>query len=504
MEAREVRLVGRYELHAQLGQGGMGVVHIGRLAAAGGFTRLVAIKRLHVQYATDPGFVSDFLDEARIAARVRHVNVVQTLDVIAEGDTVVLILELVPSLSLARLFELLFLGRLGRIPVPIVASLIGGVARGLHAAHVATHTDGTPLHLVHRDVSPQNILVGFDGVPKLIDFGIAKALGRARSTRTGEVKGKLAYMSPEQLNAEDVNCRTDVFAAGVVLWELLAGRQLFAQVDSASTVAAVLGCRVPPIPQQDADPDGEARAALEQVALKALARSPSERHATAEELADAIELAQRPATAAEVEAWLRGAAGETIDSTERILREIESGTSQPLPDGARAGPIVGPVGHGGASASTQGVEYANTVVDPSPRGARISAPEPSPLAVASPSHGRRAIAAAAALLLIVVAALWSLLHRREEPSVASASTGDHAPALERDEGGVSTPPPPPPDSASIVLPDAGAPLAQRPPKKPSTRPNRGVVGVRRADGGCRVEYTVDATGAKIFREECGP
>ena len=223
--ASGVRIAGRYVLCDEIAHGGMATVYVGRLVGSAGFARTVAIKRLHAAYARDPDFVSMFVDEARLAARIHHPNVVSTLDVVALEGELFLVMEYIQGESLARL-ERLASDRGDRIPEAMAASMIAGILHGLHAAHEARDERGEPLGIVHRDVSPQNVLVGVDGVARVLDFGIAKAAGRIQTTRDGQLKGKLAYMSPEQLRGE-VTRTTDVYAAGVVLWEALTGRQLF-------------------------------------------------------------------------------------------------------------------------------------------------------------------------------------------------------------------------------------------------------------------------------------
>ena len=201
------RLVGRYEVHDRIAAGGMATVHLGRLLGAAGFSRTVAIKRLHDGYAKDPEFVAMLLDEARLAALIRHPNVVPTLDVVAEDDELLVVMEYVEGDSVAHLTKLAqSAGQ--RVPVPFAAAILAQALHGLHAAHEARDKKGEPLGIVHRDVSPQNILVGVDGVARVLDFGIAKAASRATSTEDGQVKGKTAYMAPEQLQHGAVDRRT--------------------------------------------------------------------------------------------------------------------------------------------------------------------------------------------------------------------------------------------------------------------------------------------------------
>ncbi len=219
---------------------------------------MVAIKRLHPQFAAQPEFVSMFVDEARLATRFRSPHVVSTLDVVATGEELFLVMDYVAGESLARLAAT---DRGDRIPVPIAVAIVAGALEGLHAAHEARGETGEPLGLVHRDVSPQNILVGTDGLARVLDFGIAKAAGRLQSTRDGELKGKLSYMPPEQLRREPLGRRGDVYSAAVVLWETLTGERLFGGDDEGGIVTRVLMGKVqaPSRVAKQRGPDASAR-----------------------------------------------------------------------------------------------------------------------------------------------------------------------------------------------------------------------------------------------------
>jgi serine/threonine-protein kinase len=317
-----VQIIGRYALCGEIAAGGMATVHYGRLLGPAGFSRTVAIKRLHPQYAKDPEFVTMFLDEARLAARVRHPNVVSTFDVVALEGELFVVMDYVAGESLARLLRLARL-REERVSARIVSAIVVGLLDGLHAAHEATDDRGDPLHIVHRDVSPQNLLVGTDGLARVVDFGIAKAAGRMQVTREGQLKGKLAYMAAEQIRGR-VTRTTDVYAAAVVLWEALAGRLLF-EGDEAKVLADVLGgARIDP-PGQHAP---ELPVAVDALVLRGLERDPARRFATAREMARALERALPPASAAEVGAWVQALAGETLTERKRRIADMESDVSQ--------------------------------------------------------------------------------------------------------------------------------------------------------------------------------
>ena len=316
-----VRVVGRYALYAEIAAGGMATVHFGRLLGPVGFSRTVAIKRLHPQYAKDPEFVSMFLDETRLATRIRHPNVVPTLDVVATQGELFLVMDYVQGESLSRLIRAAR-DRGERIPPRLVGSIVSGALHGLHAAHEAKNERGEPLHIVHRDISPQNVLVGTDGVSRVLDFGVAKAAGRIQTTKEGQLKGKLAYMAPEQIGGS-VTRQTDVYAAAIVLWEALTAQRLFSGDNEGQILSKVLGGLVQP--PSAVVPD--LPVALDEVVLRGLAREPAHRYATAREFAIAVERCVGVASSTEVGEWVEAVAhGALVKRAEKIA-EIESSSA---------------------------------------------------------------------------------------------------------------------------------------------------------------------------------
>src|SRR6478735_4786266 len=188
--------IGRYAFHAEIASGGMATVHFARLVGPGNFSRIVAAKRLLPHLVKDQNFTAMLMDEARVAARIHHQNVLSTLDIVSTGEELVIVMEYVHGESLARLMRTAHdMGDV--VPLPIAVTIIVDALHGLHAAHEAKDENGQSLGLVHRDISPQNLLVGVDGVTKIADFGIAMAAGRSQETRDGTIKGKLSYMAPE-------------------------------------------------------------------------------------------------------------------------------------------------------------------------------------------------------------------------------------------------------------------------------------------------------------------
>lgn len=272
---------GRYEALLRLGAGGMAEVFAARLTGEAGFSKLVAVKRMLPHLLEDDALVDRFFDEARLAAHVSSPHVVRTIDVgRSEDGAPYIVLELVVGVAFS---ELLRRQARGAAPLPLAAvlELLAQVADGLADAHDARTPDGRALALVHRDVSPHNLLVGADGRARLADFGIAYALERRARTATGRVLGKLAYMSPEQVRADAVDARSDVFSLGAIAWEALTGRRLFTAKAPDETVAQVLRM---PIPRVDDVRRGIPPAVTEAVA-RALLRDRDERLASAAELA---------------------------------------------------------------------------------------------------------------------------------------------------------------------------------------------------------------------------
>lgn len=304
----------RYELFGEIASGGMASVRYGRRIGPLGFARPVAVKRLHAQFANNPDFVSMFMDEARLSARLVHANIVATLDVLLSPGEISLVMEYVHGESLGVLLEKAReLGEM--VPVRIAASMFASVLHGLHAAHEATDDRHNPLHVVHRDVSPQNILVGADGVPRMIDFGIARALGHMRTTPSGEIKGKLGYIAPEQLSSGAVDRRADIYGASVVLWETLAGQLLFDADSESALVHKVLQSTL----QVPSTVNPGVPRAVDEIVMKGLARDPKQRFATALDMANALEGALAPATQSEVARWLDRLIGDELRNRARAL-----------------------------------------------------------------------------------------------------------------------------------------------------------------------------------------
>lgn len=325
--AQTPRIVGRYALFDEIAAGGMATVHLGRLVGQVGFTRTVAVKRLHPQYAKDQEFVTMFVDEARLASRIQHPNVVSTLDVVKTHDELFLVMEYVQGEALSKLVRNAA-KRGERIPPNIVLSVMSGMLHGLHAAHEAKSETREPLNIVHRDISPQNVLVGLDGVARVLDFGVAKAAMRSGATRDGQMKGKLSYMSPEQLNGKDIDRRSDIFAAGIVLWEALAGKRLFAGADAGEILGKVLASDIPtPKSVVPSLPDE-----VSEAVMRSLERDPDKRFQTARDFAVALEKVAALATAHTVGEWVRDYGGDELGKRLNLVTRVESHPMDDLGD----------------------------------------------------------------------------------------------------------------------------------------------------------------------------
>lgn len=468
---------GRYTLLGSIAKGGMARVYLARMSGSAGFSRLVAIKRLHPELAAEREFVAMLVDEARLAAQLRHTNIVSTLDLVASDGAFSLVLDYVEGLSLSGLWRLA-IDRKEPIPRPIAIAILYGVLRGLDAAHEARNEEGHPLGIVHRDVSPQNVLVGIDGISRVIDFGVAKAMGRFESTKPGEVRGKFAYMAPEQLMGRPVTRQVDVYAAGVVLWELLTGARLFSGDDQRAVCAAVMRGEIPAPSTKDPAIPRE----LDEIVARATARDVSDRYLTAREMSSALEACET-ASDDEVGAWVRRLAAKTLHERQRMIqavpataagRSIEDlmsdlartrGPQDTTPDGAAAGtPSFAPVPSGFASASAPvpfGEPSGAPILGRAPSsgsGIEIVAPRP-----AHRSSTRRLVVYAAALgfaAFVLVAVTVSRARRAPQAVTPDVHTAERAVA----SGAMpATAPPDTPDDEEPSVPEIPSAAFTEPP-----------------------------------------
>ncbi len=496
------RNVGRYVVHAELASGGMATVHLAKLKGPLGFSRTVAIKQLHAHYAKDPDFVAMLLDEARLAGRIQHPNVVSPIDVVSEGGEVSVVMEYVHGEPLHRLVRAL--PKDERMALPFVSAVVSGVLHGLHAAHEALDEKGEPLGIVHRDVSPQNVIVGIDGVARVLDFGIAKATGRIQTTRDGQIKGKLAYMAPEQCRSLAVGPRTDVYAVGVILWELLAGRRLFRGDNDASILEQVLlGVVRPPSRWVPALPS-----ALDTIVMRALERDPELRFATAREMAMALEDVVSPASARELGAFVVEASREVLDARSELLARIDSAGDATSAGKIRAS-LATPSGATKAERALEPALVQAAVVDGSERepvtDVTIAEELPPPLQA---RRRRFALFVSAVLALAVLIGGAAFVRSRSDAHSAADSEGRPDAPLASSLGATIAPLPAASAAsahvASLPAPPATSPspvhTASAKPKKPLAKPL--TKSETATKPGCDPPFYYDTAYKKHYKTEC--
>jgi eukaryotic-like serine/threonine-protein kinase len=437
----ETERLGRYQIIKHLAEGGMAEVLIGRATGIEGFERHVVLKRIRSEHARDQQFVRMFLDEARLAASLHHHNIVQVHDVGEERGEYFFAMEYVHGQDLRRLMmEVSKRDQL--VPIEHVCTVILGAAAGLHHAHEQRGPDRKPLDIVHRDVSLSNIMLGFDGSVKVTDFGIAKAASTI-DTRSDGFKGKIEYTSPEHCTGGDVDRRSDVFALGIVLYEIATSRRLFKGDTDFRTMEAIVHGEIPFPSLHRADLPPE----LEQIAMKALAHSPADRYQTADEMRTAVERFT--------------IASNIPTSTTALADYMKRLFGTPLE------PWVT-----GADADAQDDEYAIEIESPTENWKTGVVRPPTAYSVdktrARRTRTRLAIGAAALVLagvLGVVATTSSSESARVEPPSAAAVPAAPSPAPA---------PPPPPAPALAPAPVVATPESPPPasPKKVRKRPKK--------------------------------
>ena len=481
-------VVGRYAIGEEIARGGLATVHLGLVLGEAGFSRTVAVKRLLPAFARDPDFVASFLDEAKLASRVRHPNVVPTLDVLAQDGELFIVMEYVLGESLAGLIRAAA-DRDEAIPLAVVSAVLCDALQGLHAAHEAKDERGAKLHVIHRDVSPQNVIVGVDGVARVLDFGIAKAAGRAQITREGQVKGKLGYLAPEQLR-QRAERASDVYAAGVCLWEALTRRRLFEGDNESAVLARILAGLVARPSKHAAEVPPE----LDEVVLRALRRAPGERFATAREMALALAAAAAPASTAEVGAWVELMAAVGLARRAESLAAIEAG-----------GPPPGSAPVGIDDEPTVALRIAPDDTASAPvSSAPVTTPHPVGPAPIEPKERRSSLvrgglSVALAAVALLVGLVWGA--RGKAPS--ESPTPPIAAALPLPVARVEMPSPSPPSNAEAAPPVVVSPTAAAPSATPSVvvaraRPALAVS----PKASCDPPYSVDAEGIRHYKKGC--
>ncbi len=442
--------LGRYELVEPLGQGGMGEVWLARLSGAGGFEKPAIVKTVLPAIAQDPQFVQRFHHEGKVLVHLSHSNIAQVYDLDTADGVLFMALEYVAGVDLSRLVTQVYTAD-ELVPVPVAVFFAWQAAEGLAYAHTKAAPDGTPLAIVHRDVSPQNIMVSFEGEVKVIDFGIARSAARSHSTQNAMVMGKLGYMAPEQAAATAVDARADQYALAVLLWELLAGRHYVAAGTTPEMMIAMAQPKRQPLMpfRQEVD------AALDAVVQKALSPKPDDRYPTTEDFARALlgELNRlgQP-TRKQVGEWVKVKCSAAYENNQRLLSRLSTfnQVTEPVADGLAK------------TVASRGVEVKD---NPS-----AAASTNEVMAAARPS--RMPIFVAAGVMLVALMTGIALMKGKDEavpPPVAEAPKPP-PPTVE------PTPAPKPPEPTAVVVPptaaiveaaapDAGAAVAPAP--KPS-------------------------------------
>jgi eukaryotic-like serine/threonine-protein kinase len=470
-----MRQLGRYVMWAPLASGGMASVHYGVVRSDAGVLSPVALKRIRAELS-DPQYVAMLRDEARIAGSIRHPNVVGTVDVIAIDGETMIALEYVPGASLSQVLRATR-SRQERIPIAIAAAIAVDTLRGLEAAHQAVDPLGRPLEIVHRDVSPQNILLDESGRARIADFGVASARGRLqRTTETGSLKGKLGYLAPEQVHGK-VSRAVDVYACGAVLWEMLTGRVLFQGSDAEILAATLLGKIAPPSTHAPEIPP-----ALDEAVMKALSHEPTERHASAAAMEAAI-VASTRLGGAELASWLEVTIGDELEKRRAAVREMLIAVEQqsalidvPAPARALAG-APGTTARGGAArggAGRTGRAFVALLLGMIVVGGAA-------LAVAARGAATRETPRTAAPVA-----------PNPTPDVSLATANSAAPAVTEGEpsaSGLAT--------TSATAKDTVPPKSTRPAAHTRPRPSSTA---KRVD--CATPYVIDSEGHTIWRREC--
>ncbi len=466
--------IDRYELVAEIASGGMATVFLARLSGVGGFQRFVAIKRLHPHLAQEEEFVQMFLDEARLAAGIHHPNVVPILEVGASDRGYYLVMEYIEGDTLARMLARAA-STSARLPADIGLRVIIDMLMGLHAAHELRDEKGDPTELVHRDVSPQNILVGTDGVSRITDFGVARAATRLTATRSGQLKGKIAYMAPEQAAGQPVDRRADVFAAGIVLWEVLASRRLFKADNEAATLQRVLSSTIPsPCDEVPAVP-----VEVADVCLKALERDPDHRFSTCAQFADALERAAagslhvRVAPPKDVAAYVTEVIGQEIREQREAVRAWLAFSEPSQVARISSSPVAA---SGVMSTSSGSIANEPTVASAVGRSPLSSSPlSSSSPPTSSPRRHRLVVVGAIAAMLAAGGVVYLLIApSSSESSALPAAQGAARSAAAPSPSAAAVEVLPVPSVPSMAFPATGAsgavPVPSAPSPEPSVRP----------------------------------
>ena len=449
-------VLGRYEILDCIAAGGMATVYVARARGTEGFERIVAIKHCHAHLRSSDEFVEMFLDEARLAAKIHHPHVVPVLDV-GDRTSLYLVMEYIEG---DRLSGLVHKARRTSQPIPtdIAIRIISDGLSGLHCAHTLCDQKGNSLHIVHRDVTPANILIGIDGLARITDFGVAKSAARMNTTREGVIKGKLAYLAPEQLEGGAVDQRLDVFAMGIVLWETLTGLRLF-QGDSESETLARVRERPVPAPSLLVEtlPVG-----LDAVVLKALERDREKRYQSAAEFAEALEsVGITPASTRAVAKYVRSMTEGTLARRREAIRTAADAAKTVVmesnePSGLRGKPARSATPPFGMPATIVNMRAGESIPN------MDVATDTSVSAVNVPMQSRRWVGWVTAVAVLTLAgggAFWVSTHRGLSPTAAAPAPLPRASTPETPVTNLAHETPVAPSTAAPTEPPASPPAA---------------------------------------------
>lgn len=433
--------LGKYQLLKRIATGGMAEIFVARVSGIPGFEKIVVVKRILPQLASNQEFIQMFLDEARIAATLHHPNIVQMYDIGAVDGNYFISMEYLHGEDIRHLMKALRQKGEG-LPLEHALNIIIGMSAGLHYAHEKVGFDGKPLGIVHRDVTPQNVFVTYDGGVKIVDFGIAKASNRAHETRFGTLKGKIPYMSPEQCRSEPLDRRSDIFAIGIMLYELTTGMRLFKGSSEFEVLKKIV--EQPIVPPSAVRPGYPA--ALEAIVLKALAKDKEKRYQTAQELQADLEAFGREhrlvispiALSAfmqrifghKIEAWREAQAGSR-DLVEAIAERHELSNGDGASGDRRAADDDSLVGEAAADVGAQ-------EITPEARG-QLEAREHETVSLSRPQRiGSRRWLAGTAVLGFVAVGVAALLvgggRENTSPRAAPAGTASASPGAAMSNG----------------------------------------------------------------------
>ena len=499
------QVLGRYELLMPVARGGMASVWAARLKGSRGFQKLVAIKTMLPGLIDDPSFERMFLDEASLASQVRHPHVIEIMDLGEQDRILYLVMEWVNGEALSIIMK--YAAIRGGIPLPIAVHIATQACRGLHAAHELREENGVLVGLVHRDVSPQNVLVTFDGVVKIVDFGVAKATARLDTqTEAGQLKGKIAYMSPEQLRGEKIDRRTDVFAMGILLYMMTTGKHPFRGDDQAQTIARISSDEPAILPGSlvTGYPAG-----LEAVVMQALAKDSAKRYPSANDmllgLTRALPSAMRESTDEEVAEFMRRLLPDRVERQRQAIKQaLEAADRREM---SKSAPNL----HMPAEASDEPatvLEGIGREMTPSADGRSLpgaSSTEPPPSFARAERSRRRNLVLVASSVLVLGLGLGFAFGRDEGQQNATAAS----PVPPSPE------PPPAPKAAqssepSVVpsvlpppIPEQKVPAAGVPSAKATTTPSAKAATTPRQAGGKRSSVakpvpSASASGNQLF------